>query len=239
MHRRLPDLLAAIPVDGLTLDGLGALASEVLDARAVTVPDGRASDRVDPRTVRFYQTIGIVPKPAYIGRRAMYGREHLVRVVVAKELQAEGHSLSQIQAGLALHATDDLVAALMSTDGAAAARAVPGVAVPSSTLSTPSTPSDTPSPARSSPPAPAAAALRPFQLAPGVTVLIDPAIVSDPKQLADALAKALVATDATTTKPRGGRDSSIAAERVRTPVVAQRPQSRRAPREQRPHGGKQ
>ncbi len=236
MHRRLPDLLAAIPVDGLTLDELAALASEVLDARAVTVPDGRASDRVDPRTVRFYQTLGIVPKPAYIGRRAMYGREHLVRVVVAKELQAEGRSLSQIQAGLAMHATDDLVAALMSTDGAAAARAVPGGAMPSST---PSKPAHTPSPSRSSPSAPAAAALRPFQLAPGVTVLIDPAIVSDPQQLADALAKALVATDATTTKPRGGRDSSIADERARTPVVAQRPQSRRAPREQRPHGGKQ
>lgn len=230
MHRRLPDLLAAIPVDGLTLDELAALASEVLDARAVTVLDGRASDRVDPRTVRFYQTLGIVPKPAYIGRRAMYGREHLVRVVVAKELQAEGRSLSQIQAGLAMHATDDLVAALMSTDGAAAARAVPGVAA---------TPAPAPSSVQSAAPAPAAAALRPFQLAPGVTVLIDPAIVSDPQQLADALAKALVATDATTTKPRGGRDSSIADERARTPVVAQRPQSRRAPREQRPHGGKQ
>lgn len=230
MHRRLPDLLAAIPVDGLTLDELAALASEVLDARAVTVPDGRASDRVDPRTVRFYQTLGIVPKPAYLGRRAMYGREHLVRVVVAKELQAEGHSLAQIHAGLAMHATDDLVAALMSTDGAAAARAVPGVAA---------TPAPAPSSVQSAAPPPAAAALRPFQLAPVVTVLIDPAIVSDPQQLADALAKALVATDATTTKPRGGRDSSIAAERVRTPVVAQRPQSRRAPREQRPHGGKQ
>lgn len=239
MHPRLPDLLAAIPADGLTLDELAVLASEVLEARAVIVRDGRASDRVDPRTVRFYQTLGIVPKPAYIGRRAMYGREHLVRVVVAKQLQAEGHSLAQIHAGLAMHATDDLVAALMSTDGATAARAVPGGAMPLSTPSTPSSPAHTPSPARSSPSAPAAAALRPFQLAPGVTVLIDPTIVSDPKQLADALAKALVATDATTTKPRGGRDSSIAAERARTPVVAQRPQSRRAPREQRPHGGKQ
>ena len=248
MHPRLPDLLAAIPADGLTLDELAVLASEVLEARAVIVRDGRASDRVDPRTVRFYQTLGIVPKPAYIGRRAMYGREHLVRVVVAKQLQAEGHSLAQIHAGLAMHATDDLVAALMSTDGAAAARAVPGgampLSMPSSTpssmpSSTPSKPAHTPSPSRSSPSAPAAAPLRPFQLAPGVTVLIDPTIVSDPKQLADALAKALVATDATTTKPRGGRDSSIAAERARTPVVAQRPQSRRAPREQRPHGGKQ
>lgn len=235
MHPRLPDLLASIPAEGLTLDELSALASSILDAREVSVSDGRASDRVDPRTVRFYQTLGIVPKPAYIGRRAMYGREHLVRVVVAKQLQAEGHSLAQIHAGLAMHATDDLVVALMKTDAAAAPRARRGEP------SAPAIPAPALAPARSPAPAfaPAAAALRPFQLAPGVTVLIDPTIVPDPKQLADALAKALVATDATTTKPRGGRDSSIAAERARTPVVAQRPQSRRAPREQRPHGGKQ
>jgi DNA-binding transcriptional MerR regulator len=239
MHPRLPDLLASIPAEGLTLDELSALASSILDAREVSVSDGRASDRVDPRTVRFYQTLGIVPKPAYIGRRAMYGREHLVRVVVAKQLQAEGHSLAQIHAGLAMHATDDLVAALMKTDAVAAPRARRGEPSPPAIPAPALAPARSPAPAFAPAAAPAAAPLRPFQLAPGVTVLIDPTIVSDPKQLADALAKALVATDATTTKPRGGRDSSIAAERARTPVVAQRPQSRRAPREQRPHGGKQ
>jgi DNA-binding transcriptional MerR regulator len=251
MQPRLPDLLAAIPVEGLSLDELSALASRILDARGVTVTDGRASDRVDPRTVRFYQTLGIVPKPVYIGRRAMYGREHLVRVVVAKELQAEGHSLSQIHEGLAMHATDDLVAALLKSDAPRVPRVAPA-AEPRSAGGQPSSQSSS-RPATVATPI-AAMPLRSFQIAPGVTVLIDPALVESPTQLADALAKALassvgraadpvttdiVTTDAHSRKPRGGKDASVAAEESRTPVGPTRPKSRRSTRQPRPHGGNQ
>ncbi len=260
MQPRLPDLLAAIPVEGLPLDELSALASRILDARGVMVTDGRASDRVDPRTVRFYQTLGIVPKPAYIGRRAMYGREHLVRVVVAKELQADGHSLSQIHEGLGMHATDDLVAALLKSDATRAPRAAPAAeprragGQPSSQPPRQSSPQPSPSPATV-----AATPLRSFQIAPGVTVLIDPALVESPTQLADALAKALassvgraadpvttdpvttdiVTTDAHSRTPRGGKDASVAAEESRAPVGPTRPKSRRSTRQPRPHGGNQ
>jgi DNA-binding transcriptional MerR regulator len=258
MQPRLPDLLAAIPVEGLSLDELSALASRILDARGVMVTDGRASDRVDPRTVRFYQTLGIVPKPAYIGRRAMYGREHLVRVVVAKELQAEGHSLSQIHEGLAMHATDDLVAALLKSDASRAPRTAPAVEPRrvAEQSSSQSSPQSSARPATVAAPA-AAMPLRSFQIAPGVTVLIDPALVESPTQLADALAKALassvghaadpvtadpvttdpVTTDAHSRKPRGGKDASVAAEESRTQVSPNRSQSRRSTRQPRPHGG--
>jgi len=259
MQPRLPDLLAAIPVEGLSLDELSALASSILDTRGVMVTDGRASDRVDPRTVRFYQTLGIVPKPAYIGRRAMYGQEHLVRVVVAKELQAEGHSLSQIHEGLAMHATDDLVAALLKSDASRTPSAAPAVeprsagGQPSSQPSSQSSPQSSPRPATVATPV-AATPLRSFQIAPGVTVLIDPALVESPTQLADALAKALASsvghtadpvtadpltTDAHSRKPRGGKDASVAAEESRTPVGPTRPKSRRSTRQPRPHGGNQ
>ncbi|MFN9077446.1 MAG: helix-turn-helix domain-containing protein, partial [bacterium] len=93
------------------------LANQLLEARHVVMRDGRAGDRVDARTIRFYQTLGIVPKPAYEGRRAIYERDHLVRVVSAKALQAEGYSLAQIQGALPMRKTDELTQALLELEG--------------------------------------------------------------------------------------------------------------------------
>lgn len=53
----------------------------------------------DERTVRYYQTIGLLDRPAAMrGRTALYGARHLAQVVAIKRLQSTGKSLSEIQA---------------------------------------------------------------------------------------------------------------------------------------------
>ena len=225
----LLEILESIPVEGVGLEDLAELANRLLEARHVVVRDGRAADRVDARTIRFYQTLGIVPKPAYEGRHAIYEREHLLRVVTAKFLQAEGYSLAQIQSALPIRKTDELTQALLKLE------AGPSAGSAESRL-TPHAPFDAPFDASRAAAAAAAAAasasasaaasaaaqapshlsplqLTSFTIAPGVTVLIDPTIVPDPHDIAASLALALRSIDAFTTQPRGGKDASVAAAR--------------------------
>jgi DNA-binding transcriptional MerR regulator len=261
MTSKLPDILDAIPHDGVGLDEIAERANDVLDSRHVVVRDGRASERIDPRTIRFYQTLGIVPKPAYEGRKALYGREHLVRVVVAKLLQSEGHSLAQIQAALPARATDDLVAALLAV-GADAGEANEAAArspeLSSSSASSAAFPSSRPfarptpharapqASARIAPQASSPTQLVSFHIAEGVTVLIDPTVIPDPNQLARLFARVTIAADVHTRKPRGGKEAAAAASPVLKAVVDRRDDTR-APREDRKndsrkdhrnHGGK-
>lgn len=202
----LLEVLESIPVEGVGLEELAELANRLLDARHVVVRDGRAGDRVDARTIRFYQTLGIVPKPAYEGRRAIYERDHLVRVVAAKALQAEGYSLAQIQGALPMRKIDELTQALLDLEGGREDRvAASPVASEAPHAVTGGRSRGAASTARSP------VQLAPFQLAPGVTVLIDPNLVADPHSIAESLALALRSTDAFTTQPRGGKDASVAA----------------------------
>ncbi len=169
MVSQLPDILASVPVDGLGLDELAALANRALESRALTVDDGRTSDRVDARTIRFYQTLAILPKPEYEGRRAIYQREHLVRVIAAKQLQAEGYSLAQIQSALPARSYDDLTVALCTL---APVRATSAAVAAAESAHTP-------------------LPLGAFALAEGITILIDRSKVVDPDAIVRALSSAL------------------------------------------------
>ncbi len=85
---------------------IGELALAVQQALAESSYAGQASGRVrevpDPRTIRYYTTIGLLDKPAEMrGRTAYYGRRHLLQLVAIKRLQAEGKSLVEIQIALA------------------------------------------------------------------------------------------------------------------------------------------
>ena len=199
-----------LPSSGATIDELAAIASSALEAMGVHVDDGRASSRIDSRTVRFYQTIGVLPKPEYEGRRAIYSITHLLRLVVAKRLQAEGHSLAQIQAALPTRTDAQLWKALedlMSTDAPAAinpAWNVGAPAPPAPEYRAPPEFAPTPAyaPAFAPAPAPTPRDLRAIELAPGITVVIDPARLADaalsaaspaldPAALAAAIAQAL------------------------------------------------
>jgi DNA-binding transcriptional MerR regulator len=255
MTSKLPDILDAIPHDGVGLNEIAERANDVLDSRHVVVRDGRASEGVDPRTIRFYQTLGIVPKPAYEGRKALYGREHLVRVVAAKLLQSEGHSLAQIQAALPARATDELVAALLeigasdvgaseigASEIGASDVAASHVAAIGAALNTRAQQAST----RIAPQASSPTQLVSFRITEGVTVLIDPTVIQNPNQLARLFARVTIAADVHTRKPRGGKEAAAAASPVLKAVV-DRHDDARAPREDgkkdrrkdhRNHGGK-
>ena len=83
----LAHILDEIPAEGLSLDELTHAATRVLQELGITSGDARTSASIDVRTVRFYQTLGILPKPAYEGRCAVYSLTHVVRVVAAKHFQ--------------------------------------------------------------------------------------------------------------------------------------------------------
>ena len=84
----LTELVEALP---------GLLASGYDGARS-----GRIRDLPDARTVRWYQTLGMVDRPAaFRGRTALYGRHHLLQLAAIKKLQSSGFPLADIQRGLA------------------------------------------------------------------------------------------------------------------------------------------
>jgi DNA-binding transcriptional MerR regulator len=78
---------AAVPDDGtdveLTVDELA----------------GRAG--VTVRNLRAYAARGLLPPPRMVGRTGYYGREHLARLLLVREMLAEGYSLAMIERTLA------------------------------------------------------------------------------------------------------------------------------------------
>lgn len=85
-----------------TFDELAARVREALADGYGGVANGRVTDVPNPRTLRFYVTLGLLDRPAEMrGRTAFYGARHLQQVVATKRLQAEGLSLEEVQARLA------------------------------------------------------------------------------------------------------------------------------------------
>ncbi|HND34378.1 MAG TPA: MerR family transcriptional regulator, partial [Myxococcota bacterium] len=103
----------------LDLPGLVEAAATLL-SRCAAPADERVSARPDERTVRYYQTLGLVDKPArYEGRVARYHFRHLLQVVSIKLLQGHGLGLHQIQGSLAGATDAELEAALLQQLGMA------------------------------------------------------------------------------------------------------------------------
>ncbi len=92
-----------------TIEELAESAARVLAGEAAASgneallqSNGRVREVPDARTIRWYQTTGLVDRPAAMrGRTALYGRRHLAQIVAIKRLQAEGRSLAEIQGLLA------------------------------------------------------------------------------------------------------------------------------------------
>lgn len=164
----------------LTIDELAAAAGDLLAAREADQPDGRVSAAPDARSIRYYQQLGIVSPPArYDGRRAVYGYRHLLQLLATKKLQARGLSLAQVQRALAGADTRRLEAALTDADAA-------------------------PRRARSMPERPGARprGLAAAEVAPGVFVTIDPAVVRDAERVLHRISRALTERSAES----GGRE---------------------------------
>lgn len=89
------------PAD-VTLGALSAVLGQVLGTDYEGVRSGRVRDLPDARTIRWYQTLGMVDRPAaFRGRTALYGRRHVLQLAAIKRLQAGGVPLADIQRALA------------------------------------------------------------------------------------------------------------------------------------------
>jgi DNA-binding transcriptional MerR regulator len=56
---------------------------------------------VTVRNVRAYSARGLLPPPRLVGRTGYYGREHVARLLLVREMLAEGYSLAMIERTLA------------------------------------------------------------------------------------------------------------------------------------------
>lgn len=158
------------PTEEWPLEALCDLVAERLAGLgdAATAGDARVREAPDARTVRYYQTIGVLDRPLrYDGRRALYGRRHLLQILCVKLLQARGLSLAQVQQALAAASTAQLEAAVAEALGAAP---------------------PSPGPA----PAPVVATWHTVELAPGVLLSIDQSRVPAAEALVLRLRAALV-----------------------------------------------
>jgi len=66
-------------------------------AHVLTVEELAASTGESVRTIRFYQSEGVLPPPARHGREARYDEEHVRRLQLISELQRRGLRLSAIR----------------------------------------------------------------------------------------------------------------------------------------------
>lgn len=65
---------------------------------SLTIDDLAASSKIPSRTIRFYQTKGLLPHPELRGRVAFYGPVHLERLKLIAELQDRGLQIKAIGA---------------------------------------------------------------------------------------------------------------------------------------------
>ncbi len=94
-----------------TLEDLQTRVAKALDALGIAQGNGQVAEVPNGRTIRFYQTLGLLSRPEQDGRHALYARAHLEQLVAIKRLQARGLTLQQVQAQL-LSMTPTAVAAL-------------------------------------------------------------------------------------------------------------------------------
>lgn len=178
-HMLMSQLLTPFRGRELDLEALVRAAAILLEGMPAVPSDGRVAALPDARTLRYYQSIGLVDKPLrYAGRQAVYGYRHLLQVLAVKALQGRGLSLAQVQRALLAAPTESLEAAvaeaLAGAPGAASAASTAPAAAPTS-LAPPA------------PPHPLVAA----ELLPGVIVTIDPARAGDPEAILARIGQAL------------------------------------------------
>jgi DNA-binding transcriptional MerR regulator len=103
---------------GWTIDELATRVAAALDDAAYPgAPNGRVRDVPDPRSIRWYSTIGLVDRPSGMrGRTALYGPRHLLQLVAIKRLQAQGQRIADIQAVLT-GAPDDVLSDIARVPG--------------------------------------------------------------------------------------------------------------------------
>jgi DNA-binding transcriptional MerR regulator len=90
-HSRMYDaVMAGTTQKGARKNGSGAEASMTIDELA-------RETGMTVRNIRAHQSRGLVPPPEVRGRTGYYGEDHLARIELIKELQADGFNLEAIR----------------------------------------------------------------------------------------------------------------------------------------------
>jgi DNA-binding transcriptional MerR regulator len=109
-----------------TIEELSAQVALALSVDYGGQGNGQVREVPDPRTIRYYTTLGLVARPASMrGRTALYGRRHLLQLVAVKRLQAQGDTLAQLQQRL-LGLTDAELAKIARLPAVDSPQEVPG-----------------------------------------------------------------------------------------------------------------
>jgi hypothetical protein len=149
------------------LEGLVKIVQGILERAATAPVDARVAEIPDARTLRYYQTKGIMDKPTrYDGRRAVYGYRHLLQALSVKLWQGQGYSLAQIQQ--ALWGADNVKLERVVVELLGERQSVLGVPPPIPEITR----------LRG---APQGKALIAVEVGQGVSVILDPAQVEDPE----------------------------------------------------------
>lgn len=178
-----PSPLNWVPDAAMSIDQAVERANALLAAATSPQPDGRVRPTLDGRTMRYYQTLGIVPPPRRAGgRRAVYRSTHLVRAVMTKLLQAGGARLGDVARTLANRSDQELwqqVGDLLQSGGTEPAGAPSSLPMPSPMPMNPGGPAEP----------------RAVTIMPGVHLLIEASASQDPDELRDAMRTFLARMD--------------------------------------------
>ena len=100
----------------LTLDELARRATAWCATHGVVPANGQVSTETQPRTLRYYRTLGLLDAPAEGGAGGGYGARHLLQACAVRVLQAHGLPLSRIQSLLFGRSDDELQDVLDSAE---------------------------------------------------------------------------------------------------------------------------
>lgn len=103
-----------LPRRDLTIEELVEAADGLLAEVAPVQKRYKVTARPDLRTIRYYVSQGLLPKPlGYDGGRAHYAATHLLRLLLIKKLQAEHLTLARIKRQLRGATDEEVLAALL------------------------------------------------------------------------------------------------------------------------------
>ncbi|MCS7195359.1 MAG: MerR family transcriptional regulator [Meiothermus sp.] len=93
--------------------GLEELVEEANRLLPQVLPEaGRGKEAVSGRTVRYYTSEGLLDPPARDWREARYSGRHLLQLLLARKLLAQGHTLRTLAPELRKRSTEELLALL-------------------------------------------------------------------------------------------------------------------------------
>ena len=124
MSRMKKEMIRSAKLPPIRLRTLISALHRILSSIQLADLPSRVREMPDERTVRFYTTVGLLAPPLkFDGRRALYGRIHLLQLLAIKRLQSQGHSIRAIHLMLRVASAAKL-AAVAGVDTAAAHKAI-------------------------------------------------------------------------------------------------------------------